>query len=280
MSAYKERTAFVDKPKADGMTDYVRESLNKVALVEGFVNYGIDFNSCSNVGDGFTGMIFKAVIKERESDEKLELIVKIPPENHDRRVRFGVMEMFEREVFAYTKVLPEFVKIQEERNVKPELRFTQFSKCYFAEYNTEKDESIVIMEDLKERDFVMCKKAVPTSFEHAKLVFTALGRFHALSFALKALKPEVFCEYRQLNDFLLKRLYRKDSKEWLPGKIDRATGTIDENDVQSVNRVSKLKENIEQTLADLSSSDLAEPYAVLGHGDCWYNNFMYKFEVS
>lgn len=282
MSPSEEKIASVENTRVDksAMTTYVRQSLDKVAAAEGFNKYKIDFNSSSNVGDGFSGKIFKAVIIEIESDKKLGVIVKIPPENCDTRVRFGIMEMFEREVIAYNKVLPEFSRVQEEKEVPLGKRFTHFPKCYFAEFDKEKHESIIIMEDLREKNFFLSNKVVATSFEQAKLVFTALGRFHAISFAMKSQKPEIFDEYKNLKDYLLKRLHRKDQQTWLPGKIDRASETIDKNDSDSVDRVKKLKLDIEQILIDLTDAELAEPYAVLGHGDCWYNNFMYKFEVK
>lgn len=282
MSANDGKKASVEaaKPTEIGMTAYVRESLDKVAVSEGFVNYEIDFNSSSTVGDGFIGIMFKAMITENESDKKLEVIVKSPPTNQERRHQFGAMEMFEREVYVYTNILKEFTKFQEEKNIEPEKRFTQFPKCFFAEFNAEKDESIVIMEDLKERDFVMCNKAVPASFEHAKLVFAALGRFHALSYAFKAKKPEAFETYKKLKDFLAVKLYGGNMVQTMSSLIDQTAETFEENETDSKSRVLKLKDDFKEVLIELCDSDNAEPFTVLGHGDCWSNNFMYKFQVS
>lgn len=277
MSANEGKNASVEAsiPKESILTAYVRESLDKVAVAEGFVNYEIDFNSSTAVGDGFIGIMFKAVIKEHESGKKLGVIVKSPPTNLERRKQFGAMEMFEREVFAYSILLQEFAKFQEECNIEPEKRFTHFPKCYFAEFNEEKDESVVIMEDLKERDFVMCNKAVPASFEHAKLVFASLGRFHALSYAFKAKKPERFETFKKMKDFLAEKLHMGGISQ-----IDRAAGTFDESETDSRRRVLKLKDDLKGTLIELCDSDGPEPFTVLGHGDCWSNNFMYKFQVS
>ena len=72
-------------------------------------------------------------------------------------------------------------------------------------------------------------------------------------------------------------VWRDRSKaEMLYGGIDRAVGVMDETFMESRQKLMKLKENFRE----LVEPELAEPYTVLGHGDCWSNNFMYQYKVN
>lgn len=261
------------------VTPYMRGALDKVAVAEGFVNYEINVIHGSGVGDGFVGLVFRAIIQENESDKKLIVVVKTPPENQARRMSFGSMELFDREVRIYTTVLPALVNFQREMRVKPELGFFEFPKCFFAEYNQELDDAIIIMEDLKESGYKMWDKFKPTNFEHAKLIFSALGRLHAVSFAMKELQPESFEPFKAYGDALAPKMAEENFKMMLHSMIDRAIGTLDENDTRRRNRVLRLKEDLPTMMMEVTSGAKAEPFAVLGHGDCWSNNFMYQYKV-
>lgn len=261
------------------VTDYMSECLDKVAIAEGFANYEVKVDHGSAIGDGFVGVLFKVTIQERDSDRKLSLVLKSPPESYARRHQFDSMSLFKREVFVYSDVLPAFVKFQEEKKINKSLGFFDFPKCFFAEYSEEKDDAIIIMEDLKENGYRMWNKFDPINYDHTKLVVAALGKLHAVSFAMKAQRPEIFAKYKELDDFMSKKLEEESFLGMLVMNVDRAAGTIDENDVKRRNRVLKLKENLKQIMLDAVNPELAEPYAIVTHGDCWSNNFMYQYNV-
>ncbi|CRK94159.1 CLUMA_CG007678, isoform A [Clunio marinus] len=260
------------------VTDYMRESLDKVAIAEGFKNYDIKVDHGSGVGDGFVGMLFKVKIQEIDSDKNLIVVLKSPPENVTRRIEFGSMDLFEREVFMYNELLPEFVKFQEEKKISKSMGFFDFPKCYFADYNAEKDQSIIIMEDLREIGFKLWDKFIPTNYEHTKLLMSALGRFHAVSFAMKAQKPEIFERFKQLSDILTKKIVDASFSDMMNQSLDRAIGTIEDFDIKKKNKLIHIRENLANVMIHLTNSAETEPYAVIGHGDCWSNNFMYLYK--
>ena len=262
----------------------MRESLEKVALSEGFRNYELKVDHGSAIGDGFVGLIYKATIQEIDSDKKLDVVLKCPPFSKARRDDFKAMELFKREVFVYNEVFPEFVKFQKEKNIEEAEGFFNFPKCYFAEYNEEKDDSIIIMEDLKENNCKMWDRFVTLNLEHTKLLVATLGRFHALSFALKTQRPDVFKKFKDLKDILSELIFGENAEPnitgMFTGSLERAAEVFDEKDVTKRNKILQLRENLEEILKQLVDPELAEPYAVLGHGDCWSNNFMYQYKVS
>ena len=210
-----------DLPKAKqgevNFTEYMRESLEKVAISEGFKNYELKIDHGSAIGDGFMGLIYKAIVQETGSDRKLDVVLKFPPFNKARREDFGSLDLFRREVFMYNEILPEFVKLQKEKKIEDSEGFFNIPKCYFAEYNEEKNDSIIIMEDLKESNCKMWNKFVPVNLEHTKLLVAALGRFHAVSFALKTQKPEVFKKIKSINDYLFGTMFAEGQKCCMEG---------------------------------------------------------------
>ena len=261
------------------LTDYMRESLEKVASAEGFRNYDLKVDHGSAIGDGFVGLIYKVIIQEIDSDKKLSVVLKFPPENQARRRDFGAMDLFKREVFVYNEFLPELVKFQKERHIKEADGFYNFPKCYFAEFNEEKDDSVIIMEDLRENGYKMWDKYSPVNLEHTKLIMLALGKLHALSFALKTQKPELFEKFKSMNDFMTDKMGDEKMAGMMSATVQRAVATIDEKDVKSRNRALRLLEDYSQMMRELTDPKRAEPFTIVGHGDCWSNNFMFQYKV-
>ena len=262
------------------LTKYMNECLEKVALAEGFQSFSLNIEAGSSVGDGFVGILFKVTIIENNSDKQLHVVVKAPPENMARRRDFGAMEMFEREVYVYNVVLPEFIQFQEEHRITKSTGFFNFPKCYFAEFNVERDDSLIIMEDLRTTEHKMWDKFVPTNYEHTKLFVAALGRFHAVSFAMKQQRPEQFAKFKQMNDQMTEKMMSEQMVMMMHASIDRAVGTLNDNEQQKKNKILNVKDNFASIMKELVSGEISEPYSVIGHGDCWSNNFMYKYQVS
>ena len=268
------------KPAEVKLTEYMKECLDKVALAEGFQNYTFKMEAGSGVGDGFVGILFKITIIENDSDKQLDLVVKAPPDNMARRIDFGAMQMFEREVYVYNVVLPEFVKFQEDYHITKSIGFFNFPKCYFAEFNTERDDSLIIMEDLRTTEHKMWDKFVPTNYEHTKLFVAALGRFHAVSFAMKQQRPEQFAKFKEMKDLMTEKITSDQMVMMMHASIDRAVGTLHDNEQQEKNKILNVKDNFATIIRELVDGDISEPYSIIGHGDCWSNNFMYKYQVS
>lgn len=262
------------------MTDYMRKSLEKVARNEGFHDFDLVLDHGSGIGDGFVGIVLRATIKDVYSDKSLKVIVKIPPENETRRIEFKSMEMFEREVFAYNKILPEFVKFQLENRIKPEDGFFNFPKVYFAEHNEELDDSIIIMEDLTLGNYKMWSKFKPIDLEHAKLTVSSIGRLHAISFAFKHRKSAIFEEFKQLSDFFKERFNEERFFGFISIMLDKAIDTLKPEDIKAREKMENFKKEAQEFMRLMNAEENLEPYSVLIHGDCWINNFMFKYRVS
>lgn len=261
------------------MSDYMKKSLQQVAANEGFKDYNLILDHGSEMGDGFVGDIFRVTIEEVQNGEFLQVIVKVPSGNQTRRIEFKSMQLFEREIFIYNVLLPEFVKFQSENRIKPQDGFFNFPKIYFAEYNKELDDAIIIMEDLKVEGYRLHNKSDPIDYEHAKLVMNYLGRLHAISLAFKRRKNSVFEEFKKFDDFLLQDFEKEKFFTYFLSIFDKAIASLPTGDQKSPTKMEHFKENLTEFLKLCRTQEMSEPYSVILHGDCWSNNLMFEYKV-
>jgi hypothetical protein len=94
-------------------------------------------------------------------------------EPHSRNV--GMANMHEREVRGYRDVYP----------IIP----LPAPTCYFADYDPERQQGIIIMDDMQARGVTFCHATQPQRFEQVALRMQSLARFHAGSWGSPDLNP-------------------------------------------------------------------------------------------
>lgn len=112
--------------------------------------------------------------------------------------------------------------------------------------------------------------------EHILVIMRALGRFHAVSFAVRDQDPEKFWEIvKNLKEIFFVRGGPLTSLANEAEKV--AIECIDDdNDAYLLRAMLQLYEkNQYDQLVDLIHSNECEPYAVMLHGDLWTNNLMF-----
>lgn len=253
-------------PTLEELPIYVRTSLESVAKNEGFTDFTLEIEPGANIGDGFVGIMLRVSIKGIKDNKKGELNVlcKIPPLNKARREQFNSIEIFSREILMYNDVLPFLAKFQKSKGIKENEGFFNFPKCYFAGQNTELDDAVVIMEDLRDRGYSMADKFVSMDFPHAKLVMEGLGRLHALSFALKLQAPEELKKF-MFKDVLTQMMHRTEFVQMFENYFDQAVLGLQPDETHLKEKLAKFKESFIDELNFLTSAEEAEPFAVLNH---------------
>ncbi|XP_062552390.1 uncharacterized protein LOC134217611 [Armigeres subalbatus] len=270
-----------DQSVFEKLPEYIQTGLKKVAVDQGFTDgaYRFEFEDGSNKGDGFMGELFKVFIRENGREELVVLCKTLP--KHEIRKRYTI-SMFHREVAAYNEVLPLIKKFQVDKGVSEDSveGFWSFPKSYYAYCDMAKMEGLIVMEDLREKHFRMWNKLEPVNNDHTKLVMRQLGKLHAVSFALKDQQPETFEKFKRFNDPLSQLIAYDPTKgmmRMMNGTCERAVQALDEKDTLYKTKM----ESVRGVVTDLYQKDAtaseAEPYAVLGHGDCWINNMLYSY---
>ncbi|EAT35122.1 AAEL012679-PA [Aedes aegypti] len=274
---------------------YVRSKLEEIAWDHSFVGgtYEIRFEPGSKTGDGFIGQMVRATIRGDRlldgtkllRDQELKLICKIPLDDPVQREKFNSMLLFEREVLVYNEVLPEFERLQLARGLwrGDEVGFWNFPRCYWASFDADQGESMLIMEDLVERDLELKDKYVLVDYDHVKVLMVALGKMNACSFALREQKPEVFERFKRLNDLLSIVMMTEQTKPLARRNCELAASIFIEEDADERrwrDRFLELKDCIWEKTETLMASQKAEPYGAFNHGDCWTNNVMFGYDKS
>lgn len=115
------------------------------------------------------------------------------------------------------------------------------------------------------------------TYEHILLMMRALGKFHAVSLALKDQEPDKFSKI--VNDVEEVFFVRGGPMSTVINETEKlAVSCIeDDEDGYLLRALFHLYEQSQfDQLVDLSNSSAAEPYAVILHGDLWSNNMMFS----
>lgn len=256
----------------------LRETLKN----EDVQNYKLQITSGSGDGDNFLGVLAKVWVKGKNSageDVSLKLIVKTSPKNHQVYDLLALKVAYQREIYFYTQVFPTFQKFQNEKSIPNPFR----SVPRYINSIGEEHKETMILEDMSPFGFSLKKERRELmDLNHITLVLEQYGRFHAVSLALKDQKPEVFEE-------LVANLEDKHMRNWFGGNLLKSVTThfgrglqaLDpEKDREAYEIFRKLdyREVVERLKALVLPKD-AGKYAVVNHGDCWINNFLFQYEV-
>lgn len=260
------------------LPNFALRLLEKVAVDEGFSNYRIETEAGSKNGDGFMGiMVSCKIIGDRtvnsiKTTDTLQVLSKIAPTNADRRREFHSALAFPREVCAYQAVLPTFIEFQREKGIPVAEGFNAVAKCYAAVADVEKEEFALIMEDLRLNDYVVLPKAQPTISENAYLVVEQLAKYHAISFALKDQRPDVYNGFRFGDDIVMK--FIKTSDVLFKSTFKRAMAAV--KNPRHIEILQECLDRFDEMFESHLAEGLADPYDVIIHGDLWNNNMLFK----
>lgn len=268
----------------ESLPDYLIELLDSIAKKEGFESFTYSISAGSNHGDGFLAAMKRITVsgKRNGSDDELSLIFKLMPSSAARREQFNSTKVFSREVTMYNKVLKLMNDFQIEKGISAEDGFFDYPKCYGVIEDEANDRFALVMEDLKKSNYEMFDKFKPSDYNHVKLFMESLGKYHAVSFALKDQRPGIFEQFKDLEDIFADQVEKSPDmmQAMFRFAYDRAI-TAFENDIAKENAVltlKKLKENFLRDLKNLPVGRKSEPFSVINHGDCWNNNLMFKYD--
>lgn len=174
-------------------------------------------------------------------------------------------------------MLPFFREFQESKNIDVNRDgFYEHSRC-FKTIDAEPFECL-FLQDLAEKSFEMIDKNDLT-VEHILLVMKALGKFHAVSLALKDQNPEKFW---QIANGLSEQHFRPGNNSAFASMFNNASMTVinsitEDKDAHLLEAVLRIYERDQYDIViDCVNANENEPYSVVNHGDMWSNNAMYK----
>lgn len=261
--------------------EYISVAVHDLAKTKDFKEPSLAWKNGMQVGDGFTTQILRVTITETSTDgdsyrscKPLSLIVKLPPTASTDLT----MLMFGREAHMFNTILPALKVFQQKLNVSEADGFYAFPKCYKTHYYVERGEAFIIMEDLRELGYNMENKYKVIGVEQAKLVIKTIARYHATSIALKHKEPALFAPFKELGDYFKDAFPESMLVDMTAANVANAMKTLNKP-TDGLYR-EKLEHYRDHIIELMDSVWHAEPLQVPIHGDCWSNNFMFKYEVN
>uniref|UniRef100_A0A2A4JB62 CHK kinase-like domain-containing protein n=1 Tax=Heliothis virescens TaxID=7102 RepID=A0A2A4JB62_HELVI len=245
----------------------------------------------SKRGDNYTSMVYRISMTgirryvepdgSSETDEPWEysIIYKCLPESILRREAFKSDELFCNEVAFYNKIWPALLNFQKQWNVHNP--FKSIPKCYLAQNDC------VVLKDLKREGYVMPERRQGLTIEQCYMVMKHLSQFHALSLAMKCHDPEAFYELLNVKDGISEVFFVEENFDYYKNYFIEATSNaiamVEQELADSEDKdkyLDKFKafcseDNYFHAMVELVTP--TEPLAVIGHGDCWTNNFLFKY---
>ncbi|XP_066249751.1 uncharacterized protein JhI-26 [Euwallacea similis] len=242
-----------------------------------FSKYELELMGNSCKGDGYLGEVtFVKVLTGigREEEKIYNLVIKSSKKSKELRRQTPMKEVFEREMFMYSKVFPAFKSFQLEQNV--EHPFMKFAKCYSV-FN-ENEREAIILQNLKYLEYDIHDRKKPQNLEHVLLVFKNYGKFHALSLSLKTLRPQLFAELtKDMSDLLANFIMQAGMIPKMTDDFQQALELL-----KTEKSYTKLK-HFDQELIEKCLHKKTKPsdgVSVILHGDCWNNNMMFCYQKS
>ncbi|KAE8573648.1 uncharacterized protein [Halyomorpha halys] len=236
-----------------------------------FVDLKLDNDTA--IGAQFaSSLAFHNLVLENSSGEKvIPLVVKIPTSDPEERELRSIDAMFYNEVTMYKEIIP---ALGYEGNQLP----TMYYGIATLGLNPESD--VVILENLKNKDFVPSKPKVFLDFDHISLAIKKIAEFHSLSYTLKN-------ENRKKFDQLVNKLKEvKYSESMLQEfnilrSISLKRGfeaALKKKSSDHLKKCLPLFEHITKLIKLINEPE--EPFAVICHGDFCNNNILFKYSET
>lgn len=133
------------------------------------------------------------------------------PLNTGRRKTFRSADFFRNECNFYSQVLTRMLDFQKSKHIAHDISFTEVPRCLAFYVDGEHD--FLALEDLRPGGYASASRQHGFDLDHCKLLLRALGKYHALSLAIKDQDPEMFKEMRDALEVSVMFVCKIDSNE-------------------------------------------------------------------
>ena len=262
------------KPQSLVTDEGVRKALQKKEGVDVELKQW-EVKDFTKMGDNYASVVSSVIVNyiKNNKEEKTTFIVKLNPL---RKLLEGekTNNFFIKEAQFYTVILPKLNSILKEIN-EPALKVPHF---YYA--NLELNSEALYFGDLRLEGFKMADRRKGLDFHHLTLLLQELARMHAAStiFQGSKSKEEMLKEFPCLGEGIFKDEIMND-----PEMIQWSTSVTSTAAIM-FNKINDYAKYADQIRAMNFYNEIKEeactsmpPFEVISHGDCWTNNFLFKY---
>lgn len=252
---------------------YLEEALRKGLNFPDLKIQKMDLTTATGVGDHYSSLLLQGRLII-QNYENLNIIIKIPPPGTFME-RTQDLKPFTREITMLTKILPSLNNILRKAFPNHE---KLYAECYFSEEKTIQ-ESILILEDLRQSGFTLHDQFERLDFDHTALVIKSLAKLHASSLIYIDNNPDDINLYD-------KYIWSRGHEKLCENLFKRAVAVVSEiikkweNEPKKdlyYHKIKVLEEVIVEKVINMFSRDDTK-LNVLCHGDVWVTNLMFRYD--
>ncbi|KAF5302541.1 hypothetical protein FQR65_LT00913 [Abscondita terminalis] len=258
------------------MTPHLQGLIDDIIAEDSIESKEIDVKPLVKPGDNWLGNILQVEIIGNNTQNQtvsLNVVAKTAPTDQIQRNFFPIASAYKREIYMYNFAIPELIKLQKENIV--ENIFSPFAKCYKT--SSEEGNEVLLLKNMQSLGYTTVSHRHPVSYDHASLAMKYYGKFHALSFALQAQKPEI---YEEIRTNIVKSIGMGMPVLKLILEIGTKVLNYLEKDEKIYNVFQKYLKQPHFVGETLIWKEPDGPYKVILHGDSQLRNMLFKYEGS
>ncbi|XP_067004309.2 uncharacterized protein [Anabrus simplex] len=224
-------------------------------------------------GENYLSIIYRVEVQYKRGNtgniENHHLILKGYPDGDFVRNLINDMGIFDRELNIYQSALPAIYKFAEER-----FNHDQIPYISSKSFKTSRPDTVVL-EDLKYQRFRMANRKEMLDLQHCYTVVRNLAHLHGMSGALHKHNPDIFSQY---DSVFFSRKNQQNIDKFLPTQtraLSKAIKTWSGFETYAA-KLEKLIPEYSDKLVDICTPQPGG-FHVLTHGDCWINNYLFKY---
>jgi hypothetical protein len=236
----------------------IRFWLTNISTEENLDDFSVNILGNAAKGEGYAGDIVFVSLNSAESQKEYHLVLKCSKQNKTFRETTPVKESFTNEIYVYDRVFPVFTQFQLKNQI--ENPFDSVPN-YYGKFMNENIE-VLVFDNVKNAGYSLWNKKNSWTRKHINMVVEDYGKFHAVSFAMQDQHPEQFEELSSGLQEVFKMFLKSNG---LDGMFILSTWK-------------NFKSQIDYIFYDMCKEP--DVKKVIIHGDCWNNNYMFKYAVS
>ncbi|XP_072396745.1 uncharacterized protein [Diabrotica undecimpunctata] len=241
-------------------------------------NFTFTVENTTQKGEGYIGELFFVKIDLQEpinGKDVLYLVVKTNKKNPGSEKAISIVQdLCKREVFFYSTILKEYQDLQ--NNKKLPVHFDIVPKCYKAFSGI--DNEVIILENLKKEGYMLHPREQPMNIAHLEMGLKSYAKLHAMSFALKDQKKEIFENISNTCTSLIKEIF-SNFKTIFDTKTHMLVETLKEAGRSDLSIVYEKYINDKSIYTRfMEVSDTISQYQALIHTDCHTANMMFQYK--
>lgn len=254
----------------DKITSDLYESL-KCALKENIDDYDIELIT-GEQGQGFLGEIVFVNLFQNKTRTKKQLVAKQGRCGKESTVEI-LGALFRNEIRFYETIWPFLQSYY--KNVSGKY-LVIIPKCFGT------GSKRILLENVASDGYKLFDKSKPFDTDHYRHIFETYGIYHGISMALREQFPEKYNQFVNGQINILKEVYQDNSKPFcknLTGIFEEVQNFFDPvNEKHILEKVRHYQKVFSKTMYQFLTDEVQN--GVILHGDCWSNNFMFKYDVS